>query len=316
MASSARRSAPRRSRQARCTGSGGSGFSTPTRPEEFVLQEPFHQVLREHAFVEGQNVTVVRRYVDGQAERNAQFAAEFVGMKVDLLVTVGAPATRAAKDATSTIPIVMVALANPERLGLVASLAHPGGNVTGVSNLGAEFTARMLQILKDALPNRSRIAILWTPNNPASALFLKEDVATAAALGLTPIPIEIRAQADLDHAFESAVRAHGDVLYPQLALLAHRVRIVELSAKHRLPIVMGSEQWTEIRALMSYGPDWAALLRRAGLYAARILRGTKPADLPVEQPTKFRLVVNLKTAKALGLTIAPSVMLQADRVIE
>ena len=295
---------------------GWLGFATPTRPDEF-LHEVFLQVLREHGFVEGQNVVIERRYVDGRAERNAGFAAEFVGMKVDLLVTVGAPATRAAKDATSTIPIVMVAVANPERLGLVASLARPGGNVTGMSNVGADFVGKMLQIVKDALPQRSRLAILWDPNNPGSALSLREtEIPTATALGITAIPIEVRAQADLERAFERAVRERSDVLYPHLALFAHRERIVELAAKHRLPTVVGSEQWAQVGALMSYGPDYPDQLRRVGLHVVKILKGAKPADLPVEQPTKFRLVVNLKTATALGLAIPPLVVLQADKVID
>lgn len=203
---------------------GWLGFVTPSRPEELVSQEAFLQILREHGFVEGKNVTIERRYVDGRAERNAGFAAEFVGMKADLVLAVGSAAARAAKDATSTIPIVMVGVANPERQGLVANLARPGGNVTGMSNVEAEFGGKMLQTLKDALPQRSRVGILWNPDNPGSALSLREtDVPTTIALGMTAIPIEIRAPADVERAFEVALRERADVLYLHLAVLAHRV---------------------------------------------------------------------------------------------
>jgi putative ABC transport system substrate-binding protein len=187
-----------------------------------------------------------------------------------------------------------------------------------MSNVGTEFGGKLLQILKDALPRRTRVAILWNPDNVASGISLREtDVATAQALGLTPIPIEVRVPADLEPALERARQERAEVLYPHLAVFVHRRRIAEFGLQHGLPVLVGARPWVaQDGALISYGPDLKDLFRRAGLYAAKILKGAKPADLPVEQPTKFELVINLRTAKALGLTIPPAVLARADEVIQ
>jgi putative ABC transport system substrate-binding protein len=239
-------------------------------------------------------------------------------MKVDLIVVIDSVAARAAKQATNTIPIVMVAVANPEQQGLVASLARPGGNVTGMSNnMVGDLGSKLLQILKDALPQRSRVAILWNPDNPASERGLKEtDVPTAKALGMEPIAVGVRSAADLERAFETVIRERADVLYPHLALWAHRARIQEFAVQHRRPTVVLAREWSQLGVLISYGPDFRDLFQRSAMYVAKILRGAKPADLPVEQPTKFELVINLKTAKALGLTIPQSILARADEIIQ
>jgi putative tryptophan/tyrosine transport system substrate-binding protein len=296
---------------------GWFAFSPPTTPETVPLYDAFVQELRAQGFVEGQNVRIERRYTEGQEESAAASAAEFVSMKVDLILATYSGAVRAAKEATSTIPIVMAAVANPERQGLVASLARPGGNVTGTSSIGAESGAKLLQIAKEALPQRSRLAIFWNPKLPISALSVREtEVPAATALGMPPILVGVGSPADLERALDTITRERIDVLYPHLALWPHRQQIVDFAIKHRLPVVTAAREWTQIGGLISYGPDLRDTFRRSAMYVVKILKGAKPADLPVEQPTKFELVINLKTARALGLTIPPSVLGRADQVIE
>ena len=296
---------------------GWFAFSPPTNPEIVALHDAFLQELRAQGFVEGQNVRIERRYIEGREERATALAAELVGMKVDLIFATYSGAVRAAKDATSTIPIVMGLVANPERQGLVASLARPGGNVTGTSSIGAESGAKLLQIAKEALPQRSRLAIFWNPNLPISALSVRETEAPAAkALGMPPILVEVRSADDLGRALDTITRERVDVLYPHGAMWAHRQQIVDFATKHRIPVVTAAREWTQIGGLVSYGPDLRDGFRRSATYVAKILKGANPADLPVEQATKFELVINLKTAKALGLTIPPSVLGRADQVIE
>jgi putative tryptophan/tyrosine transport system substrate-binding protein len=296
---------------------GWLGFALPTSPEVRALEDAFVEALRAHGFMEGQNVVIERRYEEGRAERAAASATELVQMKVDVIVVVSSLAARAAKQATSTIPIVMVAVSHPVPQGLVASLARPGGNVTGMAMVAAEQTGKFLQILKEALPQRSRVAILWNPDNPASERGLKEtDVPTAKALGMEPIAVGVRSAADLERAFETVIRERADVLYPHLALWAHRARIQEFAVQHRRPTVVLAREWSQLGVLISYGPDFRDLFQRSAMYVAKILRGAKSADLPVEQPTKFELVINLKTAKALGLTIPQSILARADEIIQ
>lgn len=296
---------------------GWTGISTPTRPEQDVFQKAFLDTLREHGFVEGENLALIRRYSEGREEKYSEFVQEFVRAEVDLIVAVNSAGAHAAKNATRTIPIVMAEVANPERQGLVASLARPEGNVTGMSQVGVDVSGKRLQILKEAVPKVSRVALLYDPENPGSALTLKQsDLPAAAALGLAIVPIEVRSSADLERAFQAALRESVDGVYPHLAMWPHRAQITEFAVKHRLPLIVGNKQWAEMGALISYGVDLVDQYRRVGLYAARILKGAAPGQLPVEQPRKFELVANLKTAKAVGLTIPQPILQRADRVIE
>jgi ABC-type uncharacterized transport system substrate-binding protein len=293
-----------------------------TPPTSSTLQRPseaFLQALRDHGFIEGQNVIIERRYSEGREDRHTTFVAEFLQMKVDLIVTTSSAAARAAKQATTTIPIVMLAVANPERQGLVTSLAHPGGNVTGMSNqLGGDFSSKMFQFLKESVPRLSKVAILWNPDNLGSAISFRDgEVPAAHALRLALVSLEVRGPADLDHALSTVFSERPDALWVHLIVaLPFRARLLEFAAKNRLPTIAQSSVWPEAGGLMSYGPDSADLYRRGAAQVAKILKGAKPADLPVEQPTKFELVINLKTAKALGLTIPQSLLQRADQVIE
>lgn len=292
--------------------------SSPPRPsDQNPARDAFEQVLRDHGFVEGQNLVIERRYSEGREARHAEFAAELVQMKVDLIVAAGSPPSHAAKLATSTIPIVMLAAANPERQGLVASLGRPGGNITGISNQGLDASGKMFQLMKDVVPRLSRVAIMWHADNPASAISFKEgDVPAARALGVSLVSLEIRGPDDLERAFKTAKQERPDVLWVHVALLAYRTQILEFVAMNRLPSGAFTHFWPQAGGLLSYGPSVVEMSRRAAAYVAKILKGAKPGDLPVEQPTKFDLVVNLKTAKSLGLTIPPSVLLRADHIIE
>jgi putative ABC transport system substrate-binding protein len=292
---------------------GWLGFALPTDPEVRELEDAFVEALRAQGFAEGRNIVIERRWTEGRAQQAASAAADFVQMKVDVIVVVDSRAAHAAKQATSTIPIVMVSVANPERQGLVASLGRPGGNVTGMSNMAAEFGGKTLQILKEVFPQRIRIAILWNPELVAD---VDADLSRAKALGMLPSALAVRSANDLEQAFETVIRERADVLIPQLALWAHRGRIQDFAAKQRLPTVTGARQWSQLGVLFSYGTDARDLFQRSAVYVANILRGAKPADLPVEQPTKFELVINMKTAKALGITIPASVLLRADQIIE
>ena len=295
---------------------GWLGYALPANPEVRVLEDAFVEALRAQGFVEGQNVVIERRWTEGRPERAAASAAEFVQMKVDVIVAVG-PGAFAAKQATGTIPIVMLAVAIPDRLGLVASLGRPGGNVTGVTNLIMESSDKMMQILKDLFPQRIRLAIVWDPNALASELALKEwNLPAAKALGMEVVALAVRSAADLESALDSVIRERAEVLFPHLALWAHRARIQDFAAKQRLPTATGAREWTQLGALFSYGPNTRDMFERSAVYVAKILRGAKPADLPVEQPTKFELVINMKTAKALGITVPYAVLLQATELIE
>jgi putative ABC transport system substrate-binding protein len=294
---------------------GWIGFA-PTANSGFrAIDEAFLQVLRENDLTEGRNLTVERRYVLGNQERNAQFAEEFVKMQVDVIVAAGSAAAQAAKNATHTIPIVMWGVANPERTGLVASLAHPGGNLTGVSNVGVDFLRKTFQLVKEALPHVSRIGVVWDPANAGSALAFKEGSALDRSLGWTTISLRVETAADLDPAFDRALREGVEVLVLHGTALIHYGRIAKFAAEHRLPII-GPYGVTQYGALMSIGPNVVDQMRRAGLLVVKILRGANPADLPVEQPSTIYVAINLKTAKALGVTIPQSILLRADHVIE
>jgi putative ABC transport system substrate-binding protein len=282
------------------------------------------QSLRELGYVEGRNLVLEWRFSEGRDERFADFAAEFVRLKVDLIVTVSNPGALAAKKATTTIPIVMVASVSPERIGLVASLARPGGNVTGMSlDAGPEIAGKMLQLLKETVPKVVRVATLASSPtgvwfDPKSGAPVREIDAASQGLRLTLIPLVARSPDDFAGAFAAAAHGRAEALLVDSSNLAfvHRHLIVESAAKQRLPAVYPLPQFADAGGLMAYSVESKDLLRRAAAYVDKILNGAKPADLPVEQPTKFELVINLKTAKALGLTIPPSVLGRADRVIE
>jgi putative tryptophan/tyrosine transport system substrate-binding protein len=287
----------------------------PSRPE---YMGPFRQGLRELGYVEGQNIIIECRGVIGAADRLPGFAAELVRLKVDVLVAQGTASALAAKQATKTIPIVMVYVGNPVEGGLVASLARPGGNVTGLSVLAPDIVPKALQILKEAAPAVSRVAVWIDPANPGQTLADNQMDAAAKILDVRLERVDVRTAANLDAAFAAALRQRAEALYvyPLSIPLLDLQRIAQFAIKNRLPTLALLPQNVREGMLMSYGPNQAELFRRAGTYIDKILKGAKPADLPVEQPTKFELVINLKTAKALGLTIPQSLLLRADEIIQ
>src|SRR5713101_7737568 len=280
--------------------------------------DAFRQGLRELGYVEGQNFVIEYRSADGRPERFPGLATELVRLKVDLIVTRGTPAVLAAEKATGSIPIVMATSADPTRFGIVSSLARPGGNVTGLSTIAVELAGKRLELLKEAIPRIARIAQLANMSSPASVSQWRQIEVAARSLGLEPQLLDVRAPEDLARAFDTAIKQRADALHVANDTLTQTNlrRIVDLSAKHRLPSIFGSRDFVDAGGLMAYGPNFTDLYRRAATYVDKIFKGAKPADLPVEQPTKFELVVNLKTAKALGLTIPQTVILQADQVIE
>jgi putative ABC transport system substrate-binding protein len=279
------------------------------------------QGLRELGYVEGQHITIETRAADGRYERLPELAAELVRLPADVMVAGGTPAIRAAKHATSTIPIVMAVSTDPVGAGLVTSLARPGGNVTGLSlGTGEEFAGKWVELLKEAVPRVSRVGALRDSTADASILgpVVRETERAAQALGLKLHFLEARDGAELERVF-AAMTSVGDkalIVLPSAGFNAQRKRIVDLAAARRLPAIYQHGEFVDAGGLMSYGPNLLALFHRAAYYVDRILKGAKPADLPVEQPTKFELVINLKTAKQIGLTIPPNVLARADRVIK
>jgi putative tryptophan/tyrosine transport system substrate-binding protein len=286
------------------------------------LTEAFRQGLRDLGYVEGRNVVIEYRDAGGNVERLPALAAELVALKVDVLVTGGGTATAlAAKQATKTIPIVFASAGDPVGSGLVTSLARPGGNVTGLSNLTPELVGKRLELLTQAVPGVSRVAALWQPGGLGERTdkdVLKEAEAAARTLAVRLQLVEARGPADFDRAFSDMTKARAGALtvLPSLMFSSERRRLVDLAAKTRLPAVYPQRDFIDAGGLMAYGPNLADLFRRTATYVDKILKGAKPADLPVEQPTKFELVINLKTAKALGLTIPPSLLGRADQVIQ
>jgi putative ABC transport system substrate-binding protein len=279
--------------------------------------EALQQGLRELGYVEGKNIVIEWRFAEGKPDRERAIAAELVRLKVDVIVTVGSTATRAAKEATATIPIVMTQDPDPIGNGFVASLARPGGNITGLSNLNRELSGKRLELLKEVVPVLSRVAVFGTSTFPGTAQNLKETELAAGALGVQLQYLDVLDPKDIETAFRGASKGRaqavltlgGSVLNPQ------RARVVELAAKSRLPAIYGIRESVEVGGLMSYGPSANDLTRRAATYVDKILKGAKPADLPVEQPTKFEFIINLKAAKQIGLTIPPNVLARADKVI-
>jgi putative tryptophan/tyrosine transport system substrate-binding protein len=286
------------------------------------LQEAFLQGLRDLGYVEGRNLVIEYRGAEGKPERFPALAAELVALKVDVIVTVGGTlAALAAKQATRTLPIVFAAAADPVESGLVTSLARPGGNVTGLSILAPELVGKCLEQLKQAVPGVSRVAVLWQPGGFGERTekdMLNGAEVAARALGVRPQFVEARGPADFDRAFSEMTRARAGALtvFANAMFTIERRRLVNLAAKNRLPALYAFREYVDAGGLMAYGPHLADLYRRAAGYVDRILKGAKPGDLPIEQPTKFDLAINLKTARTLGLTIPPSLLQRADQVIE
>ena len=259
------------------------------------------------------------RSAEGRPDRLSPLAAELVQLKVDVIVTAGStPATLAVKRATATIPVVMVAVGAPLDTGLVSNLARPGGNLTGFTTLGGEVASKRLEFVKDLLPGASQLALLWNPDNPANARVYSELRHKAQQAHLKLLSVEVRDANDFDSGFALLTKQRPDALLltADPTLLVHMGRVIEFTTKHRVPTIYNTKDSVMAGGLMSYDADQPELYRRAATYVDKILKGARPGDLPVEQPTKFELVINLKTAKALGLTIKPSLLLQADQIIE
>jgi putative ABC transport system substrate-binding protein len=293
-----------------------SGAGDPSNPGPAV--EAFRQGLRDRGYIEGNNILVEYRYAEGKRERVSSLVSELVRLKVDVLVLLTLPSVRAAKEATNTIPIVMVLAVDPVATGIVASLAHPGGNITGISTLQRELAGKRLELLKEVVPAMSRVGVLRDANAPGSSLGFNEYEEAARALKVQLQSLEVRGpQPDLDGAFQAATKSRVQALITirNPMLRRYTKSIAEFAIKNRLPAVYDGSESVEAGGLMSYGVNDAENFKRAAYYVDRILKGAKPADLPVEQPMKFELVINLKTAKQIGLTIPPNVLARADRVI-
>ena len=280
--------------------------------------EAFRQGLRELRWIEGQNVAFEYRFAEGRFDRLPELAAELVRLGVDIIVASPTPPAVAAKNATATIPIVMVDAGDPVGVGLVASLARPGGNVTGLAFSVGVDNGKALELLREAVPKARRVAILTNPANPAQPIAIRDLKIAGQSLGLQLLFLEVRGPNEIESAFTAVGRERaGAMLVPADSLFGlHRTELVTLAAKSRVPTAYGTREHVDLGGLMSWGPSTVAAWRRAAVFVNKILTGAKPADLPVEQPTKFELVINLKTAKALGLTLPQSLLLQADQVIE
>jgi putative ABC transport system substrate-binding protein len=285
---------------------------------ESVGLDTFRQRLGERGYFEGQNLLIEYRDAEGRPERLPALATELVQLRVDVIVTFGTQAAFAAKQATTVIPIVMGTSGEAVGAGLIQSLARPGGNITGITGSSPELSGKRLQLLKEAFPKKYQVAVLWDPRNPLHVLERKKTVAAAQMLGLKLQWLEARTPEEIEAGFSAAAKARADVLvvFPGPVFVTSRAQIVGLAAKYGLPAMYGFREYTEAGGLMSYGPNISDMLGRAATYVDKILKGAKPADLPVEQPTTFELIINLKTAKALGLTIPPSLLARADQVIE
>lgn len=281
--------------------------------------QAFRDGLRELGYVEGKNLQLEVRWGEGKLERLPALAAELVRLKVDVIVAASSPAVVAARQATRTIPIVMPTSSDPVGDGLVASLAHPGGNITGLSLMAPELGEKRLQLLKEMFPKVSHaMAVLWNPAYVGMRARFEQAQAAAPAVGLTVRSMEVRDSRELDVAFEAIIREHSEALIILVDPFTRgqRSRIVEFAAEQRLPAIYETRDFVDVGGLMSYGPNFADQFRRAATYVDKILRGAKPADLPIEQPTNFELVINMRAAKALGIKIPESILLRADKAIE
>src|SRR5713226_8197660 len=292
---------------------------SPSNP--YPPSEAFWQGLHDLGWIEGQNISIERRFAEGKAQRLPDLAVELVRLRVDLIFAESTPAAREVKQATTTIPIVFSPIADPIGSGLVANLARPGGNITGITFMAPELGGKRLELLKQAVPGMIRVGVLSHPGDPSEATVksvLEQTEAAARALGVQILHLEVQGPNDFDRAFAamSRERVGGLILIPSAMFVDERRRVVNLMVKDRLPAMFYFREFAEAGGLMSYGPNFRELWRRAATYVDKILKGAKPGDLPIEQPTKFELVINLKTAKALGLTIPQSLLLRADEVIQ
>ena len=294
----------------------GSGL--PTAPTDSLLEGAFLGRLQELGYTQGANLVIERRTAEGRNERYRALATELVNLKVDVIIAPGTAAALAAKEATSTIPIVMVVAGDPVGSRLIASFARPGGNVTGMSSSGGEVTAKQLELVKEIVPRLSRISVLWNRTTALHVTLLKELEVAARTLRVRLLPVDVGTPQDLDRALTAIGKERPEALIPldDPLIFQERRRIADFALRNRLPTASFQRFFTEAGTLLSYGPSFTDLFRRAAPYVDRILKGTRPADLPVERPSKFELVINLKTAKALGLTIPPSLLQRADQVIE
>ena len=285
-----------------------------------TIGKVFNEGLRDHGWIVGKNLIIDDRYFESHPERAPALAAELIALKPDLLFAGNHLAAAALKSATATIPIVFAAVADPVGLGLVQSLSHPGGNITGFTDqVAGGWIAKRIEVLKELVPSASKIALLINPSDPLHRLRLTDEVPRAAqSLGVTLLTVEATTADELDTAFASATAQHADAImvFGSPLTFQHAPRVIALAAKHHLPANYHARQFATNGGLIVYGPDYADVFRRAGGYVDKILKGAKPSDLPVEQPTKFELVINMKTAKALGLTVPTSLLLRADEVIE
>ncbi len=293
------------------------GLLRPGPPPD-IYGEAFRQGMRDLGYVEGRNIVIEVRYAEGKLDRLPELAAELVRLKVDVIVTSTEGGIRAAKEATSTIPIVFAAHGDPVGMGFVASLARPGGNITGFSTLAKELVGKRMELLREVFPRISRVAVLWNSVSQGMRLRVGEAEVAAKTLGISLQSVGVRDPDELDAAFSAMAKDRPDALVTLVDpfTVSHRKRIVDFAARSQLPAMYETRDFVDSGGLISYGPNIAGLYRRAAGYVDKILKGAKPADLPVEQPMRFELVINLKTAKALGLTIPQSVMVRADQVIQ
>jgi putative ABC transport system substrate-binding protein len=291
------------------------GNSTPAH--EANLVGPFREGLRELGYVEGRNILIEYRWAEGKYERFPALIRELIALKVDVIVTAGTPASLAVKKATTSIPLVMVAVGDPVGTGIVASLAQPGGNITGLTSLSPNLEGKRLELLREVAPGVSHIAVLWNSASPSQVIQEKEVQAAAQVLRMKVFSLGVQSPEEIENAFAAILRERPGALLvlADRLFLHHRARIMDFAAKHGLPGVHAYRELVESGGLMSYGPSYASMHRRAAYYVDEILKGAKPAVLPVEQPSKFELVINLKAAKALGLTIPQTLLLRADEVI-
>lgn len=295
------------------------GVLSPWTPSDAA---PWHQAfrlgLRDLGWVEGKNISIEYRYAEGRHDRLPDLAADLVRLKVDVIVASVTPDALAAQKATRAIPIVLVAGGDPVAIGLGESLARPGGNVTGLSQMSRELGGKRLELLKEMVPRLSRMAVLWNPQNQSSTLNWKEIQLAARQLGVQLHSLEVRSPNDLDQAFEAAIKTRAGALFimPDPVFVTNLKRIAGLAAKSRLPSIFHLSEFADAGGLVSYGVDRPDLFRRAATFVDKILKGAKPGDLPIDQATRFELVINMKTAKALGITIPQSILLRVDRVIE
>ena len=294
------------------------GYLSPTSPSVSPSRiEAFRQGLRELGYVEGKNIVIEYRYAESKLDRLPALAAELVRLKVDVIVTSNQEPTRSAKTATVTIPIVMARDTDPIGNGFVASLARPGGNITGLSSMAPEISGKHVELLKEIVPRLSRLAVLGASNTPGNAQLIREIENAASAFRVTPQYLDVLTVKDIEPAFRAASKGRADaILVLGSGIYAsHRKQVVDLTVKNRLPAIFRSREYMEDGGLMAYGVNPFDLDRRAATYVDKILKGAKPSDLPVEQPTKFEFIINLKTAKQIGLTIPPNILARADRVI-